>query len=82
MHGPTNVKVCTYVHPQWNPLNPQCSWSWCAYRPGTTDPKMQRHIERTVEFSANSNFQLTNSTVLVISVVTVGECVPSNGLQI
>jgi len=34
---------------------------------------MQRHIKRTAEFSANSNFQLTNSTVLVISVVTVGE---------
>jgi len=77
-----HINVCTYMHPQWKPLNPQCSWSWSAYGPGTTDPTMQRHIKRTAEFSANYNFQLTNSTVLVISVVTVGEAVACNGLQI
>ena len=70
------------MYPQWKPLNPLCSWSWSAYGRGTTDPTMQRHIKGTPEFSANSDFQLTNSTLKVISVVTAGEVVPCYGLHI
>jgi len=29
----THIKLCTYVHWQWKPLLPLCSWS--GYGPGT-----------------------------------------------